>query len=110
MYKNQHAHAQLIKAVSVVKFPLAPLGVLTPLRSAPINTSGHKSAKSPLNIFPIPSEVIPKVLSNQIYHRVVGRGVPPFFVVVWNPNICVNKQPMQNFKTLGQTLPVPVEK
>ena len=54
------------------KFPLAPMGFLTPgsaharpSAQPPINTSGnfpaHMSAESPSNIFPNPSEVISEV-------------------------------------------------
>ena len=56
----------------VLKFPLAPMGVLAPVSAharhsaqPPIDTSGnfpaHVSAESPSNISPNPSEVISKV-------------------------------------------------
>jgi hypothetical protein len=42
--------------------------------------------------------------SAQKSHRAGGRGGPRIFCCCWNPNIFVTQEPMQNFKTLRQSL------
>ena len=88
----------------VKKNPLAPMGVLAPvsahgtLRSAPIGTSGNfparVSAESISPNFPIFGQ-------NRVNRGC--RGIPKYFFH-WIPNIFITYKPMQNTKTVAQTL------
>ena len=84
---------------------LAPrLRMLDGLAHPPINMSGyflaHMTAKSHLQTSPLTPQNYRNTgqllkIPAEIYHSAGGRG---------NPSIFVNKEPIENFRTLGQPL------